>query len=281
LKAACILVRKQTPKAATKALRAEPKRRVRPRRAVAPPAAPETPLAPDNAGGPPFALVDQVYDGIREAIREGMLKAGQRLVERDLAARLKVSRTPVREALRLLEAHGLASALGGRGLFVTSLAPDEVSELYFAWEALEGLAARTAAQHATALEIEALQEIHAQWDGAEEPRALGRLNKRFHSAIHRATRNRFLLRALRTIDDSVTLLGLSTYSIPGRAEEVKAEHAAVLAALAARDGDAVEAAARRHIRRAGQLRLALTGEREAAGSPIAREAWSGRVSRRA
>jgi DNA-binding GntR family transcriptional regulator len=217
----------------------------------------------EDEAAPSFALVDQVYDGVREAIREGVFRAGQRLVERDLAARLNVSRTPVREALRLLEAHGLAATLGGRGLFVTSLAPNDVSELYFAWENLEALAARTAAQHATDLEIEGLQQVHALWNESGDPRTLGRLNKRFHAAIHRAMRNRFLSRALRTIDDSVTLLGLTTYTIPGRGREVAAEHAAIVEAIARRDANRAETAARQHIRRAGQLRLALTEDTDA------------------
>lgn len=228
-----------------------------------------------------FALVDRAYDGIREAIREGSLTPGQRLVERDLAVQLGVSRTPVREALRLLEAHGLASTLAGRGLIVTSLAADEVFELYYAWENLEGLAARTAAQHATALEIDALRQIHALWDAAGTPRTLGRLNKRFHAALHVATHNRFLARALRTIDDSVTLLGLTTYTIPGRGREVATEHGDIVEAIARRDATAAEEAARRHIRRAGQLRMALTGDLDESGqSAFAERSGSGRSIRR-
>jgi DNA-binding GntR family transcriptional regulator len=227
----------------------------------------------------PFALVDRVYDEIREAIREGSLKPGERLVERDLAERLGVSRTPVREAFRLLQAHGLASVLDGRGLVVRSLDPSEVAELYFAWESLEGLAARTAAQYATDLEIESIQQVHAQWDISGAPRTLGRINNRFHASIHVATHNRFLMRALRSIDDCVTLLGLTTYTIPGRGKEVAAEHGAIVTAIAARDQNAAEAAARRHIRRAGQLRMALTAEREEADIRSSR-LLRGRSSRR-
>src|SRR5690606_28295284 len=126
----------------------------------------------------------------------------------------------------------------------------------------EGLAARTAAQQATGLEIEAMQRIHAMWDADGTPRALGRVNKQFHAAIHMATHNRFLARALRTIDDCVTLLGLTTYTMPERRREVENEHGAIIDAIARRDGDAAEVAARRHIRNAGQLRMTLTSERD-------------------
>jgi DNA-binding GntR family transcriptional regulator len=214
-------------------------------------------LAPQEES---FALVDRVYEEIREAIREGLIKPGYRLIERDIAAQLNVSRTPVREALRLLEAHGLASSVTGRGLVVTSLTPGEIVELYHAWEMIEGVAAATAARNATDLEIDALRQIHSLWNPKDSTHNLGRLNKRFHLAMHVATHNRFLVRASRTIDDSVSLLGFSTYSLPGRGHEVAEEHSAIVEAIAARSPAAAAAAAQAHIRRAGQLRMAASTE---------------------
>ena len=111
----------------------------------------------------------------------------------------------------------------GRGLVVTSLTPAEIAELYHAWEMFEGVAAAAAAQNATDLEIDALRQLHSLWNPDDTPQNLGRLNKRFHLAIHVATHNRFLMRASRTIDDSVSLLGFSTYSLPRRGSEVAAE----------------------------------------------------------
>src|SRR5688572_32124893 len=93
-----------------------------------------------SSAGPPRG--EHVYAALREAIREGSLKPGQRLVERDVAATLGVSRTPVREAFTLLEAQGIASVVSGRGLVITTLSHEEVSELYTIWESLEGIAAR-------------------------------------------------------------------------------------------------------------------------------------------
>lgn len=206
------------------------------------------------------ALADRVYEEIREAIREGIIKPGYRLVERDIAVQLNVSRTPVREALRFLEARGLASSVSGRGLVVTSLTPGEIVELYQAWEMVDGLVAATAAQNSTELEIGALRQIHSLWDPKDTAQNLGRLNKRFHHAIQIATHNRFLMRVSRTIDESVSLLGFSTYSLPGRGLEVAAEHGAIVAAIAARNPVAAGDAARAHIRRAGQLRMQMNAE---------------------
>lgn len=210
-----------------------------------------------DARDPGFALVDQVYVAIRDAIRERSLVPGQRLVERDLAEWLKVSRTPVREALRLLEAHGLASTLAGAGLVVTSLSRSEVSELYFAWEELEAITARRAAEVAMDSEIAALKQLQSQWDPNGDAAMLSELNKRFHVAIRYAAHNEFLSRALRTVHDSVSLLGLSTYSLPGRSAEIGREHQAIVDAVARRDPDGADAAARLHIQRNGQVRMSL------------------------
>lgn len=216
-------------------------------------------LAPQEQS---HALVDRVYEEIREAIREGLIKPGYRLVERDVGTQLRVSRTPVREALRLLEAHGLASSVTGRGLVVTSLTPGEIAELYHAWEMIEGIAAFTAAQNATDLEIDALRQLHRVWNPDDTANNLGRLNKRFHLAIRVATHNRFLMRASRAIDDSVSLLGFSTYSMPRRGHEVAVEHGAIVEAIAARNSAAAAAAAQAHIRRAGQLRMSAGAQSE-------------------
>lgn len=225
------------------------------------------------------ALVDRVYGEIREAIREGVIKPGYRLVEREIAAQLKVSRTPVREALRLLEAHGLASSMTGRGLVVTSLTSSEIVELYHAWEMIEGIVAAAAARNATDLEVDTLRQIHSLWKSDDTVQVLGRLNKRFHLAIQVATHNRFLMRASRTIDDAVSLLGFSTYSLPGRGREVFAEHGTIVKAIAARDRAAAAAAAQAHIRRAGQLRMAASNENLNALDPAGDHMLASRIGR--
>lgn len=200
---------------------------------------------------------EHVYAALREAIRVGSLKPGQRLVERDVAATLGVSRTPVREAFTLLEAQGIASVVSGRGLVITTLTHEEVSELYTIWESLEGIVARYAALRATDHDLKALQRIGELWQAEPEPAVLGRLNKQFHDALYRAAHNRYLVRALNAIDDALALLGVTTYSIPGRPAEAAREHAEIVAAISSREPQAAQQAAEKHIRRAGELRMAL------------------------
>ncbi|WP_320781998.1 GntR family transcriptional regulator, partial [Streptomyces sp. CRN 30] len=99
----------------------------------------------ESSGAPRGSLCGRAYDTLRRRIVEGELQPGQRLVERDLAAELEVSRIPLREALRLLEADGLVVLVPRRGALVAPFAPADVRHLFDVRESLEALAARLAA----------------------------------------------------------------------------------------------------------------------------------------
>lgn len=214
----------------------------------------------DFDAGDTSSRASQVYDAIREALRDGTLKAGQRLRERQVGTWLNVSRTPVREAFKRLEMQGIVTNTGSEGLVITVLTREEIAELYAVWADLEGIAARYAAQHATDLNIAALTSICERWKGELDPKVLGQLNKQFHQIIYESGRNRYLRRALQSIDDSLALLGISTYRLPGRPAEAEREHLAVAQAIINRDPGAAEKAARAHIQRAGELRMKIAIE---------------------
>src|SRR5215475_2023801 len=111
------------------------------------------------ARGAGVALGEAVFRSLCEALQAGSYRAGDRLREEEVAQRLKVSRTPVREALGRLAARGFVEPAGGRGLIVRSLDISEVLELYAMREILEGTAARLAAEHASQTEIDALRDL--------------------------------------------------------------------------------------------------------------------------
>ena len=201
-----------------------------------------------------------VCEMIQNAIREGKLRSGQRLREADLAEWLGVSRTPVREALKMLEVQGLVSSASGDGLIIATLTQQEVSELYTAWSEMERIAARHAALHARPANIKIMQGICDQWSEDLSAIELGRLNHKLHQAIYTASHNIFLHRALNAIDNSLALLGLHTYSIPERRAEAGAEHLAIVNAIAQRDPEAAAAAAFRHIETSEKLRFSLIGQ---------------------
>lgn len=199
-----------------------------------------------------------VYDRLIEDIRQGVLKPGARLTETDLAARLSVSRTPVREALRRMETEGLIQHQPRTGAVVRRLDYPEIMELYEMRTVLESTAARLAARAASDVEIEELRAINAEMAGATgDGAALARLNRQFHHRLMDAARNRFLLKSVGSVETTMLILGPSGMAEPERAKEAVAEHEAVIAAIAARNGDAAETAMRHHMEGAQKIRLRI------------------------
>lgn len=199
-----------------------------------------------------------VYNSTKELIRAGQLSPGTRLRETEIAERLGVSRTPVREAINRLLSEGLLTLDPTRGLIVVSLERQQVQEIYALREFLEGAAARYASQHASPLEIDALADMLARSKAiGNDPMRQSQLNKRFHAAIGTAAHNQFLEQALSRLADSLGLVPGTSFELKGRLREVHREHAKVLNAIRDRDPDGAEEAARAHIREAGRARLKL------------------------
>ena len=197
------------------------------------------------------------YSLILEAIEGGTYRPGDRLVESELAERLGVSRTPVREALQRLETQSMLTR-DGRSLIVASLDHNQLAELYVVRAELEGLAARLAAKHATEEEIRVLQDMIEE-DRAHlgDPDALSRANRRFHKQIHLASHNRYLVQQLGLVHRSMALLATTSLVAEGRGETALAEHEAIVTAIARGDEAAAQNALRAHISKAFETRLKL------------------------
>lgn len=197
------------------------------------------------------------YALILEAIDSHIYKPGDRLVESELAERLGVSRTPVREALQRLETQSLLTR-DGRSLIVASLDHSQLSELYVVRGELEGLAARLAARHATPEEVRVLRAmLEADHALINDPVALSRANRRFHKQIHLASHNRFLVQQLDLVHRSMALLATTSISAEGRGADTLKEHAQIVKAIEAGNGDAAYKALRDHISEAFVVRLKL------------------------
>lgn len=197
------------------------------------------------------------YTLILEAIDSHIYTPGDRLVESDLAERFGVSRTPIREALQRLETQNLLTR-DGRSLIVASLDHTQLSDLYVVRGELEGLAARLAARHATPEEVGVLRDmLDADHQLGSNPEALSRANRRFHKQIHLASHNRFLVQQLDLVHRSMALLATTSLSAEGRIAGTLAEHAKIVEAIEAGDGDAAYAALRDHISKAYITRLKL------------------------
>ena len=202
------------------------------------------------------------YRRLLDEIRGGALGPGARLRETELADRMGISRTPVREAIRQLETDGLVVHLPRQGATIRSLDHAEVVELYEMRAVLEGTAARLAARAASEVERAELAALNAEL--AETPAGpLAReVNRQFHRMLLEAARNRFLLKSMSALQKTLLILGPSTLADPSRATSAVAEHAAVLAALEARDGGAAEAAMRAHVDAALSARIRGMRNRE-------------------
>jgi len=202
----------------------------------------------------------EIFRRLVSAIEDGTLVPGARLREADLAERYGVSRTPIREGLKRLESHGLAAYEPNRGMIIPVLDNDQINELYIVRAVLEGTVAGLAAQHATAAEIAIFEDmIEADRAAIDDPEALSRSNRAFHQRLTLASHNRYLIAQVEHMKQFLLLLSGNTFVDPQRREEAVDEHARIVAAVAARDLDAAEAAGRDHIRAAHKVRLQTMG----------------------
>lgn len=202
---------------------------------------------------------EAIYLTLREAILSGILTPGERLGEVDLAALFKRSRTPVREAILRLESERLTERTR-RGFVVGSISREEVLEVYAVRTALDGLAARLAAQSILPSELDHLRWLHTQILEAAARRDYERmlnLNLEFHETICLASRNSLLLQYMRQIHSWVRRFTDTTLSQPGRAALATAEHAALIEAIASRNSEEAELLARLHMEHAMQVRVAM------------------------
>jgi DNA-binding GntR family transcriptional regulator len=208
------------------------------------------------------------FQRLRQEIQDGRLTPGSRIVEQEIATRLGISRTPVREAMRRLEETGLIMQAAHRGLVVGSLDAQAVNELYATREALEGAAAELAARHASEAETLVMQRLVDREPGLpEDPLVRAEHNRALHETIYRASHNRYLLRLLGGLRDAMALLGPTTFGAAGRQAAAHDEHRRIVAAIRAGDAPAAGGAARAHIRAAHAVRLGMMADQRLDAAP--------------
>ena len=195
----------------------------------------------------------QVLDRLTTAIRTGALPPGERLVELQIAAQLGVSRAPLREALRKLEADGLVQTTKGRGTFVVEPSESEVEQMVVMRAVLEGLAARLVATNATSEERRELRELHEQMQSAAEAHdgVLWReTDWHFHERLCAAAGNRFLLETWRALSNVMRIYQRGR-PINGSPAELMQRHDAFIRALEGQDATRAEIVFRDILLRSG------------------------------
>jgi DNA-binding GntR family transcriptional regulator len=195
---------------------------------------------------------ESAYEAIRAAILSGDFARGERLREEALATLAGVSRTPVREALRRLDAEGIVEFTPNRGARVPAWSRQELNELYELRAMLEGYGARLAASRVTPEELEELADLARRMEslsreGSAAADEMTVLNGRFHQAIVQASRNTQLDSLVRGMMDVPLITRTFERYSPGRMQASCAHHHELVEALRAGDPVWAESVMRNHI----------------------------------
>ncbi len=198
------------------------------------------------------SLHEQVADTLRQEIFNGILAPGSFVDEAVLCVRLEISRTPLREALKVLTAEGLVRHEPRRGCFVNEVTEQDLDEIFPVIALLEGRCAHEAALHANNADLEALEALHDKLQKAARNKRIVdyyEANYAIHEAIITLANNRWLAQVIGDLRKILKLARLQQLHAPGRLEQSLSEHLAVFAALKARDGEGAEVAMRTHLTR--------------------------------
>jgi DNA-binding GntR family transcriptional regulator len=197
----------------------------------------------------PRALYEEVAELIRQRIFRRELEPGSWIDEVRLAQEYGISRTPLREALKVLAAEGLVTMKVRRGAYVTEVSERDLAEVYHLLALLESDAAAVVAERATAAELDELQALQAELGAAtgDRERFFG-VNERFHMRLLEIAGNRWRNQMVADLRKVMKLNRQHSLLKSGRIEESLAEHALVVQALAARDAERARTRMQEHFR---------------------------------
>jgi len=200
---------------------------------------------------PRRSLHDELATQLRDLLMRGELKAGDKISEQALCQRFGVSRTPLREALKVLANEGLIILLPNRGASVARISPGEIDELFPIMGAMEALAGETACARITDAGIAAIEVMHEEMlDHYRGRNAAGYLqvNRKIHEAIFEAAGNRELTQFYQTLMVRIHAVRFVAQKSPERWREAVEDHERMIAALKARDGERLGAVLKEHLR---------------------------------
>ncbi len=226
-----------------------------------------TPHPLDNVSLVETKLSDQVYDVLRDAIVNGDLLPNARLVERELADRLRISRTPVREAILRLDHDGYVTPLATRGVVVRSLSGADIDEIFGLRIVLDVYAARRAAAHVTPEDIAELETICREsghcvvLDRPQHARDFVVMDTKFHDCLEKVARSRRLSRMTEGLRLQVLIYRVATLHDQFQRERSLQDHWDIVDALKRGDADRAEQVMRRHLTEAHDVVLARAAGR--------------------
>jgi DNA-binding GntR family transcriptional regulator len=214
----------------------------------------------------PTALYQEVAERLRQRIYAHEIEPGAWIDEQAIAAQYGISRTPLREALKVLASEGLVTLKPRRGCYVTELSVDDLNDIFPLLGVLEGRCAFEATRKAGAAELRLLAEIHQRLEDAAARRQTDRFfeaNQVFHSTVQSLAGNRWAKQMIEDLRKVVKLSRVLSLSLTGRLERSLAEHRAIMQAMQAGDAAAAERAMVAHL---DSARAALIRDIQAARS---------------
>jgi DNA-binding GntR family transcriptional regulator len=235
---------------------------------------PAEPAAKPSTPRDDVSLHDEILGLLRNHIVEGHIPDGGRISERRLCEMLKISRTPLREALKVLAAEGLVDLLPNRGARVRPLNADDIGELFDLMGGLEGLAGRLACEKITDQTIEKIEQLHHDMYGfymRQDMQGYFRMNQSIHCAIVEASGNAALLATYESLAGRIRRVRYSANFARnrGRWSEAMREHEAILDALRRRAGSELSDILFQHLRNKGAAAIAYLTEDDAGSSTAA------------
>ncbi len=195
-------------------------------------------------------LRDVVFNTLREAILKGELKPGERLMELQLASKLGVSRTPIREAIRMLEQEGLAVTIPRKGAEVAKMTEKDMEDVLQVRDALDELAASIACEQITAEELEELKRTMREFEESTKTgdvKRIAEVDVKFHDIIYKATRNPKLENILNNLREQMYRYRVEYLKDERSFPTLIKEHSEIVEGLAKKDKEKVIAAMHKHV----------------------------------
>ena len=197
----------------------------------------------------------QIADMLRDMIMTGKLEEGDKVHENELCETMGISKTPLREALRVLSVEGLIQLVPNRGAFVTKPTFEEISEMFDVMSLLEGFCARKACEKMTPKDFARLEKLHAKLEQNFERRDQEeyiRINNQYHSFVQEIAGNRTLNQIVDGLRKKILLYRFQSLNLPARFESSIREHRDLLEAFRQHDHSRAESLMQAHLQNQSQ-----------------------------
>ena len=197
-------------------------------------------------------LHEEIANNLRELIMSGQLQEGDKIKEDELCSSMGISKTPLREALRVLSVEGLIKPVPNRGSFVSTPTFEEIREMFDVMSVLEGICARAAAEKMSAKDLKNLEKLHNSLEKNFKRRAQReyiRINNQFHSFVQELAGNRTLNQIVNGLRQKILLYRYQSLNWPERFEQSIQEHRELIEAFRKKDPEKAETLMRRHLKK--------------------------------